>query len=690
MTLFISKLDPDVARIRELTDLLNQANDKYRRGERSGLTDTQFDKLLRELKTLEDKHPDAARDNSPTCRIGIEPLSGLVRVKHTTPMLSIENVYTLDELAKFLRKADAEFMRRTHREPQWMIEYKVDGAALALVYENGELVSARTRGDGVYGDDVLVNARTISGVPLTLNIPGCRLPQRVEIRGEAYMKNSAFRNWNATGKYANPRNATAGALRLLDPRECAKRPLSFMAHTAADLAAFAGNATTQSTFLYLMEKAGFATPRLMERWCTSAEVLEFCRTAYDEGSNVTDEVDFETDGLVIKLDDFSLREILGSTSSAPKWAIAYKVEKYEAMTVLNDVTWQMGKTGICAPVAELEPVVIAGTTVSRASLFNLDIIAELGLMIGDTVKVEKAGKIIPHIVSVESKGGNRRKIEPPKHCPSCRWELAILNGRNGEVLLGWEVNERSTVVRCENPSCPAQLADKIVFYASRDGIDIPGIGEQLAGAMVEARLVGDIADLYALTERQLMTLPRMGHGSAAKLVQAIQSRKTPPLEKFLHGLTIPNVGEGTSKRLAKHCRSLAVVAAASESELAAIVDIGPITARSIYHYFHSNHWNTMAKKFQENGVCPADLETTTSSQALNGLTIVVTGTLENYDRRTIEATIEAHGGKSSSSVSGRTSYVLVGEKPGSKLAKAQALGIPILNESQFNALINSV
>jgi DNA ligase (NAD+) len=262
MTLLISKLAPDVARIRELTDLLNQANAKYRRGEPSGLTDSAFDKLLRELKTLEEKYPDEVRTDSPTQRIGVEPLSGLSRVKHASPMLSIDNVYSSDELAAFLRKADAEFAKRKLGPPRWVIEHKVDGAALSLIYKDGELVSARTRGDGVYGDDVLANARTISGVPLTLNMPGCRFPQYVEIRGEAYMKNSAFRNWNATGKYANPRNATAGAIRLLDPRECARRPLSFMAHTATSLDAIPANTTTQNAFLGLMEKAGFVTPRL--------------------------------------------------------------------------------------------------------------------------------------------------------------------------------------------------------------------------------------------------------------------------------------------------------------------------------------------------------------------------------------------------------------------------------------------
>ncbi len=338
--LLITKLGGDAVRIRELTEVLNDANEKYRRGEPSGLTDTQFDKLLRELKTLEEKHPAEARDDSPTKRIGVEPLGGLVRVKHSVPMLSIANVYTIDELANFLQKAESEFAKRNLGRPHWMIEHKVDGASLALLYENGELVSARTRGNGYEGDDVFENAKTMEGIPLTLDIRRLNLPPRLEIRGEAYMKNSAFRGWNRDGKYSNPRNATAGALRLLDPRECARRPLSFMAHTVADLDAFPREVQTETGFLDLMEKAGFATPRLMNVWHDTDEVLAFCRSAYEEGGELAEERDFETDGLVIKLDDFPLRQILGETSSGPKWAIAFKVEKYEATTVLRDVTWQ--------------------------------------------------------------------------------------------------------------------------------------------------------------------------------------------------------------------------------------------------------------------------------------------------------------------------------------------------------------
>ena len=674
--------EQEIARLCNLTESLQKYNDQYRRGEQPDISDTVFDSLIRELKELEQKYPAYATDGSPTKRIGVEPPSGHDRVRHDHPMLSIENVYTLDALAEYLTKIEEMFRSAGREQPHWVIEYKIDGVALALVYEKGQLVSARTRGDGEVGEDVLANARTITDIPLdlTLNETG-----RVEIRGEVYMKTSAFQKFNQSShrKYANPRNATAGAIRLLDPQKCAKRPLSFIAHSVAGTDSFP--AGTQQAFFYRMEAAGIPTSRIQKEekadtWLTGAEVLEFCRTRYEEMYETTKRLDFETDGLVIKLDEFSDRDFVGTTSSAPRWAIALKVEKYEATTVLEDVSWQVGKSGQLTPVAHLSPVQIAGTMVARSTLHNLDEIKRMGLRIGDTVRIEKAGKIIPHVLEVVRSHPTGQEITPPASCPSCGGRIEIETPP-----------DKSTLVRCIEPGCTSQQVARILFYASRDGVEISGLGEQIIESLVEQGHVSDVADLYTLTEQTLLGLPRMGKASASKLHQAIEATKHPSLEKFLHALSIPYTGEGTSKRLAKFCQTLEMVTSLGVSQLAQIPDIGPITAEAVYQFFHTEYWKKLMQKFNKAGVSPAEVpQEKNVSQSLAGKSIVVTGTLAHYGRREIEYEIERHGGKSSGSVSRNTAFVLVGEKPGSKLAKARELGIPLLNETEFERMIGKV
>jgi len=407
-------------RMKDLEKLLNRSNEKYRTGEPTPCSDTQFDRKLQELKELEEKHPDAARADSPTQRIGAEPPSGQSRVKHDVPMLSLENVFSIENLKKWLDAADKVFAKNKIGKPNWTIECKVDGVAGSLIYEKGILISARTRGDGVYGYDVTENAKTIPGIPQTWNSP-----ERIEIRGEFYMPNSVFTDWNES--YANSRAATAGAIRLLDPKECAKRPLAFIAHSIAVPKTSLG-CTAQSSFLERMEQAGMTTPMIRMNvggvehvFHTSSEVLDFFERI-DEWFDPNDR-DYAVDGFVVKLDDFSLRRYFGETSKFPKWAIAPKFTKYEAETTLLKVIFQIGKTGVCTPVGELEPVEIDGTTVSRVSLHNMDVIERLDIRIGDTLLIEKAGKIIPHVVKHIARGKKSKKITPPDHCPECNASL---------------------------------------------------------------------------------------------------------------------------------------------------------------------------------------------------------------------------------------------------------------------------
>jgi len=661
-------------RIDDLVTRLNEANAKYRLGEPSGMTDREFDAQLKELYSLEQQHPEFAREDSPTRRIGIEPLTGLTRVKHSVPMLSIENAYTYQEIEKFLDHTKAT---------SYTLEHKVDGVALSVIYEDGRFVQALTRGDGIEGDDVTHNAKTIQGIPHGLDRDSTDStfpPERYEIRGEVYMPNSAFQQWNVGGRYANPRNATAGAIRLLNPAECAKRPLRFIAHSAVthdDII------VRQDQFLEMCRWYGFETatyPDLVgNQTCYDDQTLrKFFQTQYgtEEELKRIGDMDFETDGMVIKVNSFAQQREIGGTSVGPKWQIAYKIEKYEGQTILQGVDWPVGKTGVLTPVGRLAPVEIDGTTVSNVTIHNLDIIRSLGLRLNDTIIVKKAGKIIPAIDSVvsHSEDGSSQEIVPPETCPSC-----------GEPVIIEKEADTGTVVRCINGQCPAQVAFRILFYTSRKAVDMSGLGEHVITWFVDEGRIEDFVDLYGLTIEDFLKAPRIGKTVAKKLVDAVQSRKTPPLDKFLIGLAISGVGEGTTKRLTKVYSTLDEIEIADCDDLAQIPDIGKVTAESIIYFFNSDHWAILKHKMNMFGVCPAEKAKaeTLEFQPLAGQTIVVTGTLTHYKRDEIETVIEQHGGKTLDSVSKKTSFVLAGVKAGSKLAKAQSLGIPVIDEDEF-------
>lgn len=696
MSLFNEKTENVARIINQWKADLSRWNEQYRRGLPCEVSDTEFDRKMQELKTMEGQYPELATPDSPTQRIGVEPPSGWPRRKHKSPMLSLENMFSLETLEERMYKIGKKLFPSNPNFVLWTVEYKVDGCAVELVYEHGRLASALTRGDGNYGDDILENARTVPDIPVTLSGRFAKLP-RFEVRGELYMKNSEFHAWNQSNKKksANPRNATAGAIRLLDPKECSRRPLRFIAHSVACPETVPKDILNQQMFNSCLQRQGFATaallmPEYRDQGLTVSETIEFCRAVYAEGSELLTRPDYEIDGLVIKLYYFIERKCIGSTSSSPRWAFALKMEKYEGETTLKNVFWQVGKTGACTPVAEYDPVQIAGTTVTYSTLSNIDIITELDLRIGDTVKVAKAGKIIPQIIGVVRRGENAQAILPPKVCPACGQSLVLENVSESNKESGEKKKEKRTVVRCVNSDCGGILKKQLEFYASREAVDIPGLGEQLVELLVHQTGLEDIGDLYALSPATLVRLPRVGEKSARKILDAIQSRKNPPLKNFIRGLPILHVGEGTSKRLSKHFKSLDAIVGATYESLLAVEDIGETTARSIYQFFKSERWNQLMTKFKKHGVAPAsETQPIASSQKLSGKTIVVTGKLELYTRSGIEAAIEQHGGRASGSVSKNTDYLIVGAKPGSKLSKANSLGVPVLSEEQFRSMIGA-
>jgi len=676
---------------------------RYRLGE-PVISDTEYDRLLHELAQLEQQSGENIPPDSPPQRIGGEPIEGLVSVPHRVPMLSIENTYTLGELQDFGNRVQ----KLLGSDPAWVVELKVDGVAASLVYENGILVQGLTRGNGVVGDDITHNVKMLRDIPLRLAMP--HPPTLLEVRGEVYMRNSDLADLldkgilkakrDDTGKMLpmNTRNVAAGSIRLLDPKICAERRLRFFAHSVGtmDVVSHGGteaqrehNVASHWEFLKCLESFGMPVTPFAKHFFSFADAVAYCESLYNDSDNFLADLDFEIDGLVLKVDNFSLREKLGATGHHPRWVIAYKVERYEAITTLREITVQVGKTGTITPVAELEPVEIAGTTVARASLHNAEEIERKDIRVGDVVVVEKAGKIIPRIVRVE-KHLRTQPLEPfifPVTCPVCGGALSKDDG--------------GVYIRCGNATCPAQFKEKLRHFASRNAMDIEGIGDKLIDQLVDTGLVRSFGDLYRLTEEQAKSLERMGEKSAKKLLEGIERSKSRDLGKFLNALCIRHVGNSTAKLLAKHFSgSLDRLRAASEAELSEIDEVGPIMAKSIFEFFQNE------KEMLDN-LLEAMGETTTNAQSLfpkedqkiaeatdsrlplQNMTIVVTGTLERFKRTEIEEVIERYGGKVSSSVSSKTSFVLVGAEPGSKLAKAEKLGVRIVGEPEFLGMIGA-
>ena len=636
------------------------------------ISDTDYDRLVDCLKKLEAAHPELVTSDSSTQRIGDRPVEGLEPFEHRVPMLSIDNTYSLDELKKY----GDRIAKLLPAEPvDWVVELKVDGVAASLIYENGLLTHGVTRGNGRVGDDITHNVRTIKDIPLRLS--GKDVPPLLEVRGEIYMTNSDLvllneaQQRNGEPPFANTRNVTAGSVRQLDPRVCARRRLRFFCHSAGDAVGL--NANTHMEFLREMAAYGLSPTPQVECFSSFTAAVEHCEELIER----LHELDFEIDGLVLKVNRFDQRQRLGSTAKSPRWVIAYKFEKYEATTRLSAIRVQVGKTGAITPVADLEPVELAGTTVSRASLHNADEIARKDVRPGDTVVVEKAGKIIPHVVRVEKhlRKGSPRKFVFPTECPECGRKLVK--------------DEGGVYIRCPNLQCPAQIKERIRYYASRNAMDIEGLGDKLVDQLVAHKVVCGYGDLYRLEDRQdrLLNLERMGRKSVDNLLEGIEASKGRGLARLLNGLSIRHVGARVAAVLADWFGSIDALMAAGVEQLSETTEIGPIIAQSMHDYLHSPFGSETIADLKSVGVQMQSTARTGGPRPLEGKTLVVTGTLQKYGRDEIQELITRHGGHAASSVSKKTDFVVAGEKAGSKLAKAQELGVPVITEGQFYAML---
>jgi DNA ligase (NAD+) len=636
------------------------------------ISDLDYDRLMQRLSALEREHPSLVTPDSPTRRLGDVPVPHLEQAAHRLPMMSIDNTYSEGELRDYATRI-AKLLPAQSIE--WAVELKVDGVAASVIYENGLLVQSLTRGNGEVGDDITHNMRTVSGLPAKLMTD--KPPARLEIRGEVYMTNEELVRLNeertAAGEptYKNTRNVTAGTIRLLDSRICAERKLRFMCHGIGACEGF--EPTSHMEFLTTMRSFGIPTTPNVAVFKTIDEVIEHSHRLIENFH----ELDFEVDGIVVKVDSYAQRAMLGSTSKSPRWVIAYKIEKYEAETQLLNVSLQVGKTGTITPVGELEPVQLAGTTVSRCSLHNAEEIRRKDIRIGDWVVVEKAGKIIPHIVRVEK---HRRESELPEfhfpdRCPAC------------DTLL--VKDEGGVFIRCPSRRCPEQWKQRLRHFASRDCMYIEGLGEKLIDQLVDAGLVKNFADLYELTVEKVAGLDRKGEVSASKLIRAIDGSRNQGLARVLNAIAIRHVGERTAVALARRFRSLENLQAATVEELTRSEDVGEIIAHSIFEFLHSAEGIEIIEHLTRAGVSMVLDEAGEAplTNKLDGLVFVVTGTLSR-PREEIHALIEANGGRTSGSVSKKTSYVLAGEDAGSKLDKARSLGVPVIDEAAFHAMLS--
>jgi len=654
-------------RVQELRALLTQANDAYYDQAQPFMSDQRYDELLKELQMLEQNYG-LEDPHSPSVRVGGGVSSEFASVQHPVPLLSLDNTYNEDELNEFDQRIQKIL---GHSHYQYLVELKFDGASIRLRYENGMLVLGATRGDGEKGDDITKNIRTVADIPLQLKGD---YPEVVEVRGEAYMEKEAFARLNQRREdeglsvFANPRNSTAGSLKMQDPKVVAQRPIRFFAF---DLLFEDGISRNQDQKLALIRSFGLPAneyPTL----CNSIAQVHNTISVLDQ---LRHELPYETDGVVIKVNEESLRETLGSTSKFPRWAIAYKFQAEQATTKIRDISLQVGRLGTITPVAELEPVLLAGTTVKRASLHNEEEIQRKDIRVGDLVRVEKAGEIIPQVVEVVPNQTDRAsEFQFPTNCPACGSKLIKYEGE-----VAW---------RCIDLSCPPQIRIKIEHFASRDALDIEGMGESMVDLLVSEGLIKSYADLYTLKKEQLLPLERLAEKSASNLIQSIENSKQQSFERVLYGLGIRFVGKTVAKDLAKAFGSLECLGAASLEELLAVDAIGPRIAESVREFFENPRYQNMLEALKKHGLQLQMVQTEKESTKLEGKVFVLTGTLPTLSRKEASDRIEANGGKTSSSVSKKTDFVVAGEAAGSKRAKAESLGIPILSEEEFLALLS--
>ncbi len=656
------------------------------------ISDYDYDMLVNELRDLESAHPDLITPDSPTQRVGGSPSSSFPVVRHPVPMLSIGNTYNDEEIRDFDRRI--RDMLGPERAYAYAVELKIDGVAVSLRYEDGALTLGATRGDGEQGDNITANLRTIRSIPLRIAEERPRL-NNIEVRGEVYLPHDGFRELNALRAereeplFANPRNATAGSLKLHDPRVVAERPLRVFLYTVRfedEAGAIAARPQLDSHFERLSWLAGQGFPTNLEtrRFGDIAEVIEFCHKWEERRSSLS----YDIDGMVIKVDSIGLHGELGATMKSPRWAIASKFAAQRARTRLVDIRLQVGRTGVVTPVAELEPVFLAGSTISRATLHNEEEIRRKDLRVGDTVVIEKGGDVIPKVVSVDTdkREDGSAPFVMPTACPVCQATL---------VRVGDEV-----AVRCSNAACPAQTHARVTHFTARNAMDIEGFGPAVTEQVLGNDLIGDVGDIYRLTREQLGTLERMGEKSADNLLRGIEASKGRPLDRLLFSLGIPHVGERVARQIAERFRSIDRIRGASEEELVAVPEIGPKIAESVVSFFRNERNLEIVEKLKKAGLrmeleAPeggADSQAPAGdgahAQVLADKIVVITGTLPNYTREEMADQITAAGGRVTSSVSKKTDYLVAGENAGSKLQKAQSLGVEVLNEEEIEARLS--
>ncbi|MEO0474883.1 MAG: NAD-dependent DNA ligase LigA [Planctomycetota bacterium] len=701
-------MDDPAQQIAQLRDKLNEADRLYRLGQETGMSDIAFDHALKDLEQLEAEHPDLITPDSPTQRVGGDPIEGFETRPHSSPMLSIDNTYNEEELngwyTRTCKLAEVD-------QAQLVMEPKVDGVALALRYEKGQLAQALTRGDGTKGDDITHNIRTVRHIPLALK--GKDVPELLEVRGEIYMPQDVFDAVNAKkvaageDPFMNPRNTTAGTLKQKDPAKVI-RGLQFVAYGKGEVSA---EYASHTDFIAQMKQFGMPVHE-HEALVGSAEEAWKWVQGFDQ---LRHNLAFATDGVVIKVNDYPLQDQLGANSKAPRWCIAYKFPAEQARTKLLAVDWQVGKTGKLTPRATMQPTLLAGTTVSHATLHNFGEILRKDIRIGDTVVIEKAGEIIPQVVEVvtDVRDGNEKKIKAPEKCPECGTPVEIEYDakRISEIEVHQRAVEREkekakkegrepetieppaplgpldeTARYCPNPECPAQFRERMIHFVGRNQMDIDALGEKTIHQLCDAGLLTNLGDIYRLKDKrdQLLELDRMGEKKVDNLIDGVEESKQRGLLRVLAGLTIRHIGQGGAKRLARHFGDIDALIAADEEEIAAIEDVGPITAASVRQFLDNPAGQNVIAELKSAGVDLTEEKIEVAADSpFSGKTVVITGTLENYGRNDLKKILEGLGAKVSGSISKNTDLLIAGEKSGSKLTKAQSLGVEVWDEAKL-------
>ncbi len=659
-------------RIEELSAIIREHDHNYYVLAQPVISDAEYDKLMQELLELERQFPNLRKPDSPSQRVGGAPTKEFPTVTHSVPMLSLANTYSEEELTDFDRRVKSFLNNEPYR---YVAELKIDGVAISLQYENGIFVRGATRGDGVQGDDITNNLKTIRSIPLRINTKNVPF-RNFEVRGEIYMQNKDFEKMNEERELAgektfvNARNSTAGTLKLQDPKIVAQRPLRMFTYF---LRTEESQTKSHHENLSLLKKAGFVVNEHIRLCNTLNDVIKYC----DEWAERREDLPYDIDGVVVKVDSLRQQEILGAVAKSPRWAIAYKFAAEKAETVLKGITLQVGRVGTITPVAELEPVFVGNTTVSRATLHNEDYIKELDLRIGDTVVVEKGGDVIPKVsaVNLAKRAKDAQKFSMPKRCPECGAKIFRPEGE--------------AAYYCENFECPAQVRGRIEHFASRGAMDIEGLGEAVIDLLVSKKLIKNVADVYALKKNQLVPLERMGEKSAQNLIAAIEESRKQPFHRVLYALGIRYVGSEVAKLLSDSFGSLDRLQKASQEELENVEGIGPRIAESVRRFFGESRMKELLEHLKSSGVTlkTAQKKKSAASSPFSGKTFVLTGGLETMTRDEAKEKIESLGGKTSSSVSKKTDYVVVGTDPGSKFDKARELGVKTLSEKEFLEMV---